>query len=48
MAYDRVEFLAVLWNPTRTKAFDSGYAGARFLVAQTIDRYLSLTEGKQK
>lgn len=29
-------------------AFDSGYAEARYLVPQTIDRYLSLTQGTQK
>lgn len=29
-------------------AFDSGYAEARYLVPQTIDRYLSLTQGVQK
>jgi hypothetical protein len=29
-------------------AFDSGHANARTLVAQTIDRYLSLTAGYQK
>ena len=31
-----------------TSALDAGYADARFLVPQTIDRYLSLTEGVQK
>jgi hypothetical protein len=31
-----------------TSAYETGYADARFLVAQTIDRYLSLTEGVQK
>jgi hypothetical protein len=29
-------------------AFDAGYQPARQLVAQTIDRYLSMTEGYQK
>ena len=29
-------------------AFDAGYADARYLVPQTIDRYLSFTEGRQK
>jgi hypothetical protein len=29
-------------------ALDAGYEQARFLVAQTIDRYLSMTEGMQK
>jgi hypothetical protein len=29
-------------------AFEAGYEDARFLVPQTIDRYLSLTEGYQK
>ena len=29
-------------------AFEAGYEKARFLVPQTIDRYLSLTEGHQK
>ncbi len=29
-------------------AFEAGYDDARFLVAQTIDRYLSMTEGYQK
>jgi hypothetical protein len=29
-------------------AFESGYQPARYLVAQTIDRYLSMTEGYQK
>jgi hypothetical protein len=29
-------------------AFEAGHADARFLVAQTIDRYLSLTQGVQK
>jgi hypothetical protein len=29
-------------------AFEAGYQEARFLVAQTLDRYLSMTEGTQK
>jgi hypothetical protein len=29
-------------------AFEDGYKEARFLVAQTLDRYLSFTEGTQK
>ena len=29
-------------------AFEAGYANARYLVPQTIDRYLSMTEGRQK
>ena len=29
-------------------AFEAGYADARYLVPQTIDRYLSMTEGRQK
>lgn len=31
-----------------TAAFEAGYEDARTLVAQTIDRYLSMTEGWQK
>ena len=29
-------------------AFEAGYKDARYLVAQTLDRYLSFTEGTQK
>ena len=29
-------------------AYEAGYKEARFLVAQTLDRYLSMTEGYQK
>lgn len=29
-------------------AFEAGYKGARYLVAASIDRYLSMTEGYQK
>jgi len=30
------------------RAFERGYAPARLLTAQTIDRYLSMTQGYQK
>jgi hypothetical protein len=30
------------------KAFEAGYKDARYLVAASIDRYLSMTEGYQK
>jgi hypothetical protein len=31
-----------------TSAFESGYNEARYLIAQTIDRYLTFTQGYQK